>query len=302
MQIQHRLTTLKSTVVRSLTDLDFYVEVLNTPLRKSLKITALFYVFLGIVLAVFFTLKTLPEASAHSSNAVDEFVLHYPQNLLITWQSPKLYTNVDEPLIIPFPKDAGIDESAPKNLAIINTKTEDVPENTNALFFISNTKLFVNSLHGDWTQAPLTDVLDFESGTLDKDTVIRLSNKAKAALTTWVAVLPWLSLLFFTLGLLFVRLLVTLLYAVVIYFSFQLMKKPIGYWKVWQLSLAILIPSELVNQFSNHAFPALPISMFSLTFWVVSTLLMWHLRHLKVVRTIRTVVPESENKKPKKTK
>lgn len=296
MQLTQSLKTFSQTIVKSLTDLNFYAEILNTQLRFSLKILLLFYLLLGAILAGIFTLKDVPRLQNTLDETRAELIANYPENLVFDWQNEQLSSNWPEPVVVPFPSTLQPLDTAPKNLAIIDTTIDDAPANANSLIYITRSKLFVNSMQGNWTDAELKDLIENESIHIDKTHVIQTAESSKTLQNEALSFLPWLAFLLFSIGTFFFRLLSTLLNALIVQLVFQIMNKKLSYKKVFQLCLHALIPAELIYQISILTFPNLTFPMFGLAFWLIMSLVVWHLRNLHVVRLSVDKDTPSKNK------
>lgn len=118
-----KFKTFWSTFKQSLTNPGYYPDILKSRLSFSLK-----YLF-GLIFCIIF-LKTLlfsvtllpvipklPEYAKTGKNILKNL---YPSNLTVTINKGQLRTNVDEPYVIPFPKEFNIFDMS---LAVIDTKT-----------------------------------------------------------------------------------------------------------------------------------------------------------------------------------
>lgn len=275
--------TFAHVITGSVTDLNYYVSVLNTPFRFSLKVIASFYMVLGLLLSVGFTLVELPQLSQNLDAARAELVEKYPSDLSLDWDGEKL-SSTWETFQVPYPSSFSPLETAPKNLAEVNTATTDGPTNSNALIYINQKNMYINSLQGNWSDSPILNLVGGEPQHVGRDEILKFAESSKTVQQDFLMSLPFLALLYFTIGTLFLRMLMIVFNALIVQFSFQLMNKPLSYKKVYQLSLHILIPTELIHQISFLLAPKLEIPMFSLAFWMIVALLIWHLRNLKVLQ------------------
>ncbi|MEO8582044.1 MAG: DUF1189 family protein [Patescibacteria group bacterium] len=278
------IKTFRISIVGSLTDLNYYLEILNTPTRFSIKVVAMFYLLLGIVLTGIFIVKDLPKINATFNSIRTELTTTYPDNLVFDWRDQRLSSNSDQPVVVPFPAITQPLDTAPQHLAVIDTHTDQDPENVKALIYITETKMFINSMQGNWAEANLSDVIETESGHLDKQEVLKQAAESEETQRQILQILPWLTLLTFSLGLFIIRMLTVLFNALIVQLLFQILNKPLAYKKVLQLCLHALIPTEIIYQISARLFPHLNFPMFGLAFWLIISLLIWHLRHLQVVR------------------
>lgn len=284
MKLSIWFATFKKSLIGSLSDLNYYVEILNTPLRFSLKFVAWFYLFLGILLTLIFVVKDLPQINSDINATRSELVTNYPDTLVFNWKDGQLSSNAEQPITVSYPSVFPPSERLPKNLALIDTDTDVAPENLNVLFFVNRSKLFINSLQGNWAEVDLVKAIEVQSATIDKTKIVELAESSKETQREAISVLPGLILIKETVGLFLSRIFILLLNSLIIQLIFQILNKPLTYKKVFQLGLHALIPAELLYQYSVLLFPQLGFSMFSLTFWLIMVLIIWHLRHLQVLQ------------------
>jgi hypothetical protein len=282
MQLSQSIAVLWRTLLRSITDLNFYVEILNSPVRFSFKIVALFYILLSLVLTGMFSVTELPRFNATR----EEVIEHFPSDLVLEWQNGQLSSNAPDPIEVPFPSAAQPLEDAPKNLAIINTNVDEAPETANALLYITHSRLFVNSRQGSWTDTEIANVINSNELRIDRAQVLEWAESSKQNQQEIFTFLPILALLYYAFVLLFFRVLSMLLNALIVQLMFQLLNKPISYKKVLQICLHLLVPAEIIHQISRLTVPNLDFPMFGLAFWILVSLIIWHLRNLQVVRLV----------------
>lgn len=268
----------------SLTNLNYYVEVLNTRFKFSLKFVAAFYLLLGIILTGIFTFKDLVEFSLIIDQTRDELLERYPNNLTFDWNGSELYSSSSEKIQVPFPAAIDPVESAPQYLAEINTATDTAPENVSAVIYLNKNKMYINSFQGTWSDSPLVDLIGKTPQHIDRMSIQNLAENSKKTQQEVLEILPWLALPFFTIGMFLLRLLVIAFNSIIVQFLFQITNKPLTYKKVFQLSMHALVPVELIHQISYLTDPHLPIPMFNISYWFIMSLLLWHLRYLKILQ------------------
>lgn len=283
MKLNHWFSTFQQSIFRSVTDLNYYVEVLNLPLRFSLKILTAFYLILGVVLTFIFLVKDLPKIDKTFNDIRTEAITRYPADLTFAWQEPLLSSSLTQPLEVPFPAAIEHRENMPKNLAVIDTHTDQFPGQVNAMLFINKEKFFLNSLDGTWTDVPLDQVFEQSSDQLDRQKFVQLAKSSIGFQKEFLRILPWAVLLSSTIGLFILRLLTMLFFSVFLQLFFQLLNKPLSYKKVFQICLHILIPTEIIHQITV-LYPHISISLFNLSFWMITAVVLWHLRHLQILK------------------
>lgn len=277
--------TFRHTFVKSLTDLNYYVDVLNSTVKRSFKIIITFYLLIGVLLTTIFTITTLPTIRTDVMTSIDRVVEYFPQDLELTWDGAQLESNVDTQIVVPFPDDIALPNSLPQSLAIIDTTTTDSPnERTASLIFVNQQELFVNSQRGQWSSTQLDNLIEQDTFVLNKDVLQSWEPEIQSDTQTFLNLLPLFMFMAFSIGLFISRLVMIAINSIIVQFMFMLMGKQLPYKKVFQLSLHLLIPVELLSQLSHLLYPQLDMSMTTVAYWSLIALLLWHLRNLHVLK------------------
>lgn len=277
--------TFRHTFVKSLTDLNYYVDVLNSTVKRSFKIIITFYLLIGVLLTTIFTITTLPTIRTDVMTSIDRVVEYFPQDLELTWDGAQLESNVDTQIVVPFPDDIALPNSLPQSLAIIDTTTTDSPnERTASLIFVNQQELFVNSQRGQWSSTQLDNLIEQDTFVLNKDVLQSWEPEIQSDTQTFLNLLPLFMFMAFSIGLFISRLVMIAINSIIVQFMFMLMGKQLPYKKVFQLSLHLLIPVELLSQLSHLLYPQLEMSMTTVAYWSLIALLLWHLRNLHVLK------------------
>lgn len=279
------ISTFRHTFVKSLTDLNYYVDVLNSTVKRSFKIIITFYLLIGILLTAIFSITTLPTIRTDVMTSIDRVVEYFPQDLELTWDGTQLESNTDTQIVVPFPDDISLPTSLPQNLAIIDTTTTDSPnERTASLLFVNQQELFVNSQRGQWSSTQLDNLIEQDTFVLNKDVLQSWEPEIQSDSQTFLNLLPLFMFMAFSIGLFISRLVMIAINSIIVQFMFMLMGKQLPYKKVFQLSLHLLIPVELLSQLSHLLYPQLEMSMTTVAYWSLIALLLWHLRNLHVLK------------------
>lgn len=282
---QRTIDTAWYTLKNSFTDLNYYVEILNTTLKRSLKIVFSFYLLLGIPLAILFSVRYLQPAEIQTIDAADQLIQNFPEDLEFTWNGSQLSSNASEPLVVNYPENFEKPTRLPEQLAIIDTSTNDAPpENTPALLYINQESIFANSTQGNWSKNDLTPMIGDDPQTLNKQTAKDWQPQIEESIRSFFRVLPFFAYLMFSLGMFAMRLIMIAIDSIIVQFLFTIMGKKLPYKKAFQLSLHLLIPVEILYQLSTIFYPQLDIPMINLAYWSLIALLLWHLRNLHVVK------------------
>lgn len=231
---------------RSLTDPDYYNQLLKTSFTFSLKylFALLFFTLLirGLVLSLSM-LSLLPQVPKYVGEAKSIVRNFYPSDLVITINNGTLRTNVDEPYTIPFPKQMNISDMS---FAVIDTKgsVEDYKKYKTVLYVTKNAVAYPdsNSDSNGYKVYPFSNIkkyliINHEVYLRLADKVIPYFNYAPQALTVLALVililLPSLGSVFYLLSMLFSLLLLTLL----TYVMSRLVKKPLDYQTLYRMGM-----------------------------------------------------------------
>lgn len=280
------LKTFQNGVVQSFTDLNYYVDVLNAPVKFSLKLVVFFYFIVGVISGVHFWVVNTPKYNDQIDHTVGEIREYYPTDWKFEWDGTSLHSFPEEIKTINFPSAMPQSETLPESLAIVDTTTDTPPDNIPALIYVNTNTLYVNSLSGFWSDLPLTELLGNEEFSIDREKVIAELPNAERQVKSSLSVAPVFITAGMSIGLFVVRLISLLFDVIIIHFILSMMKKPLPYKKVFQLSLHILIPVEVIQQLTNLIYPSLDLPMFTISFWTITTLILFHFRNLHMIKFV----------------
>lgn len=146
---------------RSLTEPEYYADVLKSSFSFSLKYLFFLLFLILLIKGIFFSVALstlfpqLPQIQKQTKTTLKEF---YPDELVLTINNGTLRTNVDEPYTIPFPKSLNVKDMS---FAVIDTKAtvEDFTNSKTLLFVTKNAIAYPdsNSSSGFRVQ-PLSDM------------------------------------------------------------------------------------------------------------------------------------------------
>ena len=278
------LKKFKKGLVLSFTDLNFYVDILNSPLKFSLKFVFFFYILIGIISGIYFAIVKVPEYRSIVDQTELEIREYYPADWMFDWDGESLASLPLGKKTINFPSSLPKRESLPESLAIIDAQTTNSPENIPALIYINSKNLYVNSLSGFWSDLALSDLLGEEKFNLNREILMQKLPSYTSEAKSSLSIIPILVTAGMSIGLFLTRLLSLIFDVIIIHFIMTLLKKPIPYKKVFQLTLHILVPVEVLQQATTLFYPTLDIPMFTISFWTLTVLILFHFRNLHMVK------------------
>lgn len=270
-------------VTRSLTDLNFYVDILNLRFRYSFRVLFFFYVIISVVLTSVFTLITLPKWRRLAQESIQEVAQSYPDNAVVSWNGQELSSLQSEVISLPFPHSLENKDVDLNSIVTIDSNSTTGPENLSSLLFFNKHTIYINSTNGSWTEQPIHQLLGDNPYIFNRAYILQMQPAFSQMVQDTLSITPFLAFLLFSVGLFVSRLVMLIFDAIIIQFVLQLMGKPLQYWKVYQMCLHLLIPVELINQITLLLYPSLDIPMFTLSFWILAILVLWHLRDLHVL-------------------
>lgn len=267
----------------SVSDLQYYLDILNAPLKFSIKFVCAFYLILGVVLTALFTFSDLPKIRSILNQVETNVLSALPDDIFFIWSNQTLNSNQISPIEIPLQE---LDQAtvSPENLLIIDTSNDQKPDQIPSILFLNQKKLYTNSLSGDFNEISLNELIEQEEATYNKADIQVILSQSKAFFNDVLDILPFFAYIVLSLGLFVVRLFMVAIDAIIFQFLFQILNKPIKYLKVFQLSLHLLVPVEILHQLTRLFFPTLNFPMLTVGFWSLALLLIWHFRNLHVFR------------------
>lgn len=244
-KIKNFLNTFK----KSLTDLNYYKEIVKAPFRFSLK----YLFFLLFVLTLISSLKIavglsfiIPKAPQLVTSAKEGIKSFFPAGLVVTVRNGELSTNVKEPYYIELPMLAGLKET---HFITIDTKASvDDIQSLKTLILVTKKSAVIKDQNNGLRVYPFSDIK--ETVVLDKDSYNQMVGKLlpyldllprilTILLILAILVWPFVGAAFWLLGQLVYLLIVSLLLLLVV----AIMKRKIRYSKIYQMSMhALTLP------------------------------------------------------------
>lgn len=264
------------------TNLDYYVDILNSKLRTSIKFFVVSYLLITLGLTINYAVKELPLVQQDIDSIKNELLAEYPADLSINWDGNQLAVQPDEPITIPYPQAVERPEEFPQSLGILNFNQPEPDQSVSALFVVGAETVWVNSFTQGWSDTSLREVLGETTWTVNREvidsSVPTLAEEFKR-LSMYFPVLYF----FFTIpALILSRLFSLAIDAFILHFIFLIQRKSIPYLKTLQLALHIMVPVEVIHQVTRLSLPDLNFPMLTVGFWALAFLLVWHFRSLHV--------------------
>lgn len=278
------LNTFAHSVRGSLTDLHYYVDVLNSSVWFSFRVVLFFYILLGIVLTASFMLFRAPALKEQTRRAAQQIAEQFPAFVNVTWNGQQLELHPEQTLELGYPLSIAVPDSLPEHLAIFTPEKTGPTQETSSLFFVTPDTLYINRLSRDWESTSLKNLIDSEEKfTIERGVLLELLPSVSAAIDGFFLILPGLLFPYFSLGLLLSRLVMIMIDAFILQIGFYVNGKRMQYYNAFKLCLHLLIPTELITQFTSWIYPELTFPIQTFAFWCLAILLLWHMRHLQAV-------------------
>jgi hypothetical protein len=285
----------------------FYLDVLNTKVRRSVGFFVVSYFVLGFLATTLFATVDVPRYTSMLHNSFQELIQHYPDDLTFHWDGKVLSSSQTDVLQVPFPsfwqtQSANADQSLPTNLAMIDTSTTSVDDavakTTHASWVVfTQNQAYVTNNNGGWSSIDLTDLPGFQSTfTVDKNSLPNQLNSwedgAKSVALLAILAYPCI----FPVGLMLSRVISLMINALLVSYFIRFIRRPIPFWKMFQLMLHISVAAELVAIVSSHLFWSARLPMFGLTFWLYTVVVLYELRNVRGVMMVKKETTKEEKK------
>ncbi len=284
-----RLKNFFRNVKRSVVDFEYYKEIAKAPLGFSLKylffltLLTAFVTSLFIAFAITSIIPKIPDFSQKLKTAGESF---YPKELVISVKSRKIVTNVKEPYYVEVPENLGIKTT--EHLVAIDTKASASDyKKYNSVFLVTEDSIVAPDSQsstkspGSYKVYPLTDSLAKEP-----DGVVvnrRVYDEILGKLLPYLNYLPtlaWIGVVLAIFILPFIissftfsgKLFYLLFFTLILWLVAKIMKKDLGYGKLYRLSIhgsTIVILLDLVLSVFGIGMPFLLPSLILLVFMIL---------------------------------
>lgn len=219
----------------------FYRELLDKPLKYSIKYFFGLILLSSLVSTIFWSATLLPGLNSFIRSVKGDVVKYYPEGLEVTIKSGKASTNVTEPYYVKGPQKEGLSPANQgtnevENILVIDT-THDFSltefDEHKTMFLLTRDAIVSKNDNGKISIEPLSKVPDM---TITRDAVSRWMDKIVPFLKVLPFLLPILILIGIYLSNIF-TLVYFLLAALLVWICLKIKKVSGGYKKAYQITI-----------------------------------------------------------------
>lgn len=258
----------------------YYVEVTTAPFGLIFRFFLMSIILLSFSSTLRTNLKLLPEFEQKLVQSLEGLPQKFPENLEITWNQDRLELFPDEDLEVPYPEGIPAITNLPPLLGHI-TSQELNPDKLNTYFdqqsllIVTTQKFYVNNLQGNWDSLKLSDLLPNKKITLNKNTLPEAITKFINGSTKMLNIIKKLNYLVMPVILFIAKFWMAFSEGLLVFLFMKLNRIKINFKQTLQLSLAISIVAEFINQITTWFYPNLSFSMASLSYWIIFSFIFW---------------------------
>lgn len=262
----------------SLSSIEFYQTNLKESVWKSLKYYLAMFSLLWIGISIFNFFKYFPAAQELITNSISEIRNQYPSDLILSWDGESLNSSIT-PLSVSYPTFFNPSEwLLPENFIEINTHQSDFEIKENTLLSVTSDSLTINSM-GNQEQFSLPELLGNQSFELNREVAVNfIDQTSQSDIRNWLLTIALILSFISWIGVLFSRLILALVESFIGYLMLNITGRKEGYWRIFQISLYILIPAEIIYQTSVQVVPDFASAFLTLSFWVMFLAILFSLR------------------------
>lgn len=243
------------------------------------------YILFTLLATALFTVLDVPKIKNTLDSYVSEQVHAFPEEHQLDWDGSTLRTNFTETYSLPFPKLPDLRETPPSLLQLNSAVNNhaDIAQHLKqrSFFFVGSTQLFIAQPGGQWSAMPLTEVVQNTPVLLTRQTLEDQKQTYISDVESVVRLLPLVFPVFFFAISFPLRLLTVVIDTIILFLCARLMGFPLPFRKSLQISFHIMTVAELVTVLTAPISTDLP--MFSITFWIYTLIVYWHLRHIQAL-------------------
>ncbi|MDQ5951364.1 MAG: hypothetical protein QG639_641 [Patescibacteria group bacterium] len=256
------------TLLASISSLEYYHGVIFRPFSQVLGFYTVFLLLCSGLLTIQYWYSTLPHYQVLVDQSLQELAANYPEDLTFTWTGQELQLS-HYPVLVPPPSVAP--EWFKQGSEYVITFTDSVPQtNQYATFFITTATDIYPVSQGQIGEAiALQDFLTTEPFEVTKTTLPSFIEKARNVLFSGLTFAGYLMPLAHFMALFVSSLYVLLLDTFIIFLFIKIQRLPISYKQLFQLGVALLVPAQIIALVTRLANLDVPISMLSLSFWIL---------------------------------
>jgi len=281
MKLKKYLATLQAT----LTQPEYYIDILNQNIWSSIKFLLISYLLIGLIVSTIIVQIDIPKLQSQFAQAMAELKTYYPKGLEIKWDNNQLTTNTSEPVRVNYPTVVATKYRLQEQLALINPQLETPSNNEKSLFILSKDKLWFQENNQSWNQLPLSAIPGFEHPiTLNQGSIGQVTQSWQETVVNLLNKIKFTVPIFFPILLLFSRLVSNLIDVLLIFLISRISFRKFSFPKIWQISLHVMVVSEIISQITGYLYPNLTIQMYSISYWVWFTAVLFKLRNVQAVK------------------
>lgn len=252
------------------------------PFWEVIRFYATFLVLITLVLTIYYWVTIREQLQTFAQNTVAQVEASYPNDLTLEWSGSELHSTIS-PLVVPFPADTPkLLKEQTENFAVYTTtESETAPVDT--MFLVTSTQLHDVEEGHVASGVNLSDLLGEAPLTVTKQNLPEMSEKVlnftRSAATVAGYLFPLAAYLYFIVSSLYIALFET----VIIFILIKIQRIPLSFRQLFQLSIMILVPAQIINTITLMAQLDTPVSMLTLSFWVLFIFIFFSLQR-KIVR------------------
>jgi hypothetical protein len=275
----NKLTTFFRTFIQTISNPDYYNDVIKSKFSFSLKYFLVFYLFLSIVTAFHYSIVIKPKLQTLGVNLVDELNNNYPADMVMDFKNGQLsITGAPEPVNLPFPQTVNDLVSSSDYKYLLSVDTQNTPD-SQALLTLDKNNFTIHQPDGTQQTIPLSE---FHDMTLDKNSLGLTTSVLSSTIAKFIDWSPFLVLLAALVGLTAGSLILLLILSLFTWTVSNILNKHLTYGKSYQLGLHTVTFAETVGLLQKLLFPDFPTArLFGIAFFGSTLFALWALKKNK---------------------
>lgn len=281
-----RPKTYLQTLLGTLTQPSYYINILNQRLFFSFQFLAFSYLIIGLIVSLIIVQIDIPSYQQKFSQSLTELQQYYPEDLQISYKDNQISYNADQAINVDYPSVIEDKYRLYDQLAIINTQAQSADDQ--ALFTISTDKLFVQDSIDNYLEFDLSEFSFIEQPLeITKDNLHPLSQKWQTEVDSILNQSKKYIFLLFPILIFVARFFTNLLDVLLVFLFLKLSGIKLKFNKVWQISFHVMVVSEIVAQVTGYLYPNNLLDMYQISYWLWFAVLLFHLRNVKPIVVIK---------------
>lgn len=277
----------------------YYLKTTFQPFSENIKILLSILFVLSLVWGGTKTLQDIPAAIAYSNLVADDFLNHYPEDLVFTWNQNKLqynFSHINEadlsPLSIPFSTTMPeLPATFPNNFAFI-TNTVDSPSNLEIspveyLFFINANSIYTATdiVNTTWESRPLSDFFgEISKTTVTKDDVVTAVQTVQNTISQNQFFIQLIYMLILIPIFIVNKVLILAVESVFVLLLFRIYSMNLSAKQTLSLCISVFIPTTIIATVAELLYTDVSIPLNTLGFWIVLLFVLYSLKNTALVQ------------------